>query len=129
MAIRKSRLASNSAGALCATAAILSAGASFGIPGLGWVAAVLVLMLTGALAPVIPRRYSVAGFAIAVAHLLTLGPLSLMGQNGFAALPRSFLLIYVVAPFFVALIPILVVSFNANRRGKGTHPKTKQMRS
>lgn len=106
MTTSTSRRALDLGGLLCAIAAILSIGISLGIPGLGWLAGGLVLMIAGLLAPLVRKRYSAFVFAVTVVHLFTVGPLSMTRRDEAEHVQLSFLLIFVAMPFVVAIIPV-----------------------
>lgn len=78
---------------------------SLGLPGIGWVVAALTLVLTSFLVPWIGRKYVTVTLGISVIHVLTFGPLSLLGQSR-PVLPTFFLIVFVIAPIVIALISL-----------------------
>lgn len=88
---------------------------SLGMPGVGWIIAVAVLILCSASTPWLNRRYLACSLAVSLLHLFSFGPLTILGG---AISMRSWPPVWFVV-FFVALPLVLAVIMLFPRRRKG----------
>ena len=87
-----------------------------GAPGLGWVVAVLNLLLAGLFIPLIGRRCLGLCLAITIAHLFTVGPMSGV-QSSFQTAPL-FSVGFVLLPIVIAACLLLLPLWRAHQRRK-----------
>lgn len=78
------------------------------MPGVGWVVAILALVVVSVLAPFSGRRYVSVTLVVSGIHLFTVGPLSLLGQSGPDWPPVAELVIFVILPIVIALASVFV---------------------
>lgn len=86
------------------------------MPGVGWMVAVVVLIVCSAMTPWTGKRYIRGSLVVSLLHLFSFGPLPLMGR---AASVRSwppswFLACFVALPLLLAVIAL----FFGGRRSK-----------
>jgi hypothetical protein len=97
-------------GVLCCIFSFFAFLLSIGMPGVGWIAAVAVLMVCSALTPWTGKRYLVGSLAVSILHLFSFGPLPVLG--GAAAIrswpPPWFLVFFIALPLILAVTTLFL---------------------
>ena len=102
------------AGGMCYFLAIFSILVSMGAPGLGWVVAVVNLLLAGLFIPRIGRRCLGLCLPITIVHLFTFGPMS-GAESSFKTSPL-FSVGFVLLPIVIAGCLLLMPVWRAHQR-------------
>lgn len=93
----------------CTVASGFALSLSLPMPGVGWILAAFALTAVSLLTPWVGRSYVFVSLVVSIVHLFTFGPLSLLVSDGsLMQLPMFYLLIFIVVPFGIALVSILL---------------------